>query len=114
MTIPVDVLRGAVPSTFPSDAERRISTPDTTTTMTGISMDNLSSFPRPDREPTNQLHVIPEGNSVRGMAEKYEYSSGISSRTLIPPTIERDPPPADHASNPSTAFCIIHPGDALP
>ncbi|KAK0442831.1 hypothetical protein EV421DRAFT_549034 [Armillaria borealis] len=34
----VDVLRDAVPSTFPSDAEHRISTPDTTTsTMTGIS-----------------------------------------------------------------------------
>ncbi|PBK83084.1 hypothetical protein ARMGADRAFT_1019248 [Armillaria gallica] len=66
MTIPIDVLRSAVPPTVPSDAERRISTPDTTTsTMTGISMDNLSSFPRPDREPANQLHVIPEGNSVR-------------------------------------------------
>lgn len=66
MTIPIDVLRGAVPATVPSDAERRISTPDTTTsTMTGISMDNLSSFPRPEREPANQLHVIPEGNSVR-------------------------------------------------
>ncbi len=87
------------PPTVPSDAERRISTPDTTTsTMTGISMDNLSSFPRPDREPANQLHVIPEGNSVRsgsvtptvpenvldstpghavaGMAEKYQYSPG--------------------------------------
>ncbi|KAK0458584.1 uncharacterized protein EV420DRAFT_366629 [Desarmillaria tabescens] len=65
MNIPPDVLRGAFPSTAPSDAERRVSTPDTTSTMTGISMDNLSSFPRPDREPVNQLHAIPEGNSVR-------------------------------------------------
>ncbi|KAK0210199.1 hypothetical protein DFS33DRAFT_268240 [Desarmillaria ectypa] len=66
MTIPPDVLRGTFSSTGPSDAERRISTPDTTaSTMTPISMDNLSSFPRPDREPVNQLHVIPEGSSVR-------------------------------------------------
>ncbi|KAG7453073.1 uncharacterized protein BT62DRAFT_1070757 [Guyanagaster necrorhizus] len=66
MTIPADILKSAIPSTVHSDAERRISTPDTTTsTMTPISMDNLSSFPRPEREPINQLHVIPEGNSVR-------------------------------------------------
>ncbi len=28
-------------------------------------MDNLYSFPKPDREPANQLHVIPEGHSIR-------------------------------------------------
>ncbi|SJL04809.1 uncharacterized protein ARMOST_08180 [Armillaria ostoyae] len=32
MTIAVDVLRGAIPSIFPSDAEHRISTPDTSGT----------------------------------------------------------------------------------
>ncbi len=28
-------------------------------------MDNLYPFPKPDREPANQLHVIPEGHSIR-------------------------------------------------
>ncbi len=40
--IPADVLRRAIPSTFPSDAESRTSTPDTTTsTVSGISMDTV-------------------------------------------------------------------------
>ncbi|PBK62879.1 hypothetical protein ARMSODRAFT_556446 [Armillaria solidipes] len=51
----------------------------------------------------------------RGTEEKYQYSSaGISSHTFIPPTIKWVPPPADHASNPSTALCILYPRDALP
>ncbi|KAK0442823.1 hypothetical protein EV421DRAFT_1903805 [Armillaria borealis] len=33
--------------------------------MTTIAMDSLSSLSRPDREPANELHVIPEGNSIR-------------------------------------------------
>ncbi|PBK62898.1 hypothetical protein ARMSODRAFT_1024445 [Armillaria solidipes] len=57
-----------VPFRPPSDAECRILTPDTI--MTAISMDSLSSFPRPDHEPANQLHIIPEG-----------ISAGISSHT---------------------------------
>ncbi len=52
--IPADVLRGAIPPTVPSNAKRCILMPDTTTsTMMGISVDNLPSFPRPDCEPAN-------------------------------------------------------------